>query len=106
MARVEMSAGESVPVCPGCNGVFFSRDQAELALEQGLEGVQQGPLAPILTRHPIPTEASIACPVCAEPARRTAFAEECSVEVDVCVDHGIWLDGGEFLRILKDFGRA
>ena len=104
LLRVEFSEGETAPVCPGCNGAFFTREQAETVLEMGLEGVKAGPLAPILTRHPIPTEDALQCPVCDQPARRTAFAEGCNVDVDVCVDHGIWLDGGEFPRILEAFG--
>ncbi|MCW2926670.1 MAG: hypothetical protein JWM86_638 [Thermoleophilia bacterium] len=40
-----------------------------------------------------------ACPVCRTEMARRTFAYESGVPIDVCADHGIWLDAGELQRI-------
>ena len=43
----------------------------------------------------------IPCPVCPRLMNRTNFAHVSGVIVDVCRDHGVWLDRGELERIIQ-----
>ncbi len=44
---------------------------------------------------------SIACPKCSKPMRQEMLPEQ--IEIDICADHGVWLDAGELERIRADF---
>ena len=41
----------------------------------------------------------IDCPECSSSLQRKRFFESCPVEVDVCDEHGIWLDTGEIKEL-------
>jgi Zn-finger nucleic acid-binding protein len=45
------------------------------------------------------TEGVRTCPTCGEDMNKQVFAYESGVPIDVCPDHGIWLDQGEMERI-------
>jgi Zn-finger nucleic acid-binding protein len=51
----------------------------------------------VVQRH-LCESSSMKCPKCGEPMRSTAMN---SVEIDLCEEHGLWLDKGELGRILK-----
>ncbi len=92
-----------VPICAGCNGAFFGREQAYAVMAMGLEKLMKSPLAPILKEEFLARDSDEAadCPVCQETMLRSNFSESCQVEVDVCSEHGLWLDDGELGAILK-----
>lgn len=41
----------------------------------------------------------IDCPECNSRLQRKRFFDDCPVEVDVCDEHGIWLDTGEIKEL-------
>lgn len=43
----------------------------------------------------------IKCPVCSEVMNRRDFGVDSGVVVDSCRHHGLWVDGGEFRRLLE-----
>lgn len=45
------------------------------------------------------------CPICSKMMNRVNFGAKSGVVVDVCKDHGVWLDGGE-LRHLAEWMKA
>jgi Uncharacterized protein conserved in bacteria len=42
----------------------------------------------------------VPCPVCEKLMNRKNFAQSSGVILDVCADHGVWLDRGELERVL------
>jgi hypothetical protein len=48
-------------------------------------------------------EAIVRCPTCAVEMERIEFAAISRVIIDVCPDHGVWLDAGELERIMESF---
>jgi Zn-finger nucleic acid-binding protein len=43
----------------------------------------------------------IKCPICENQMHRRAYGQLSGVIVDTCKDHGIWLDGGEFGKLIR-----
>lgn len=104
LVPVEIPEHDSkVPICAGCNGAFFGREQAYAVMAMGMEKLAGSALAPILKEEFLArdSEESADCPVCQETMLRSCFSESCKVEVDVCTEHGLWLDDGELGAILK-----
>ena len=44
-------------------------------------------------------EPVVNCPVCKKPTERKAFSADCSVALDLCSDHGVWLDSSEIKQV-------
>jgi Zn-finger nucleic acid-binding protein len=45
--------------------------------------------------------AYIPCPTCSQPMNRKNFGSISGILIDVCKDHGVWLDHGELARALE-----
>lgn len=99
---------ESITVltCPSSHGLFLDshalraavRDRSEDrsgSEEQAAEGAQGG-IAIETIDH---AEQPRACPICAGEMTKQVYAYESGVPMDVCDEHGIWLDEGELERI-------
>lgn len=41
------------------------------------------------------------CPICEKFMRRTAYGRRSGVIVDICAQHGVWLDNGELMHLLE-----
>ena len=41
------------------------------------------------------------CPVCTNVMARRNFGRKSAVIIDICPQHGTWLDGGELSRLIK-----
>jgi len=46
-------------------------------------------------------EAEVRCPTCASVMERLEFAAISRVIIDVCPEHGVWLDAGELERVIE-----
>lgn len=44
-------------------------------------------------------EPVVACPVCQEPTERKPFSDDCDVTLDLCHEHGVWLDASEIKQV-------
>jgi Zn-finger nucleic acid-binding protein len=59
--------------------------------------------APSSKAPPIDLAAPVHCPTCEGDMERLEFAAISGVVIDVCPDHGVWLDAGELERIIESF---
>jgi Zn-finger nucleic acid-binding protein len=107
-APLERRTHETIDVlaCPAGHGLLVRSDALQEALhdrsedraeheEQDAEA-SQGPVA-LATVHR--DERVRACPMCGGDMAKRVFAYESGVPIDVCADHGVWLDHGELQRI-------
>ena len=39
------------------------------------------------------------CPICGAPTTKKPFSDQCPVVLDLCHDHGVWLDASEIKQI-------
>ncbi len=94
--------GVAVEECPHCRGTWFDRGELRRAkdsadedlrwLDFDLLAAEEGSTA---------TSTERLCPRCGRPMESRAYMES-SVVVDACpVQHGVWLDDGEFTRIIE-----
>lgn len=89
--------------CAACGGLWL--DPVSLQrLSDGREA-QAGVVSVLASR--LPTVAVppgvvryVPCPQCGRLMNRKNFAQSSGVVLDVCADHGVWLDRGELERVL------
>ena len=90
-----------VEKCPQCQGMWFSK--GELSQAEEAEGVDEDWLGFDLWTDKEAFKAeksSRKCPVCSQEMATIVYGST-EVKVDYCVEeHGIWLDHGEFERII------
>ena len=41
----------------------------------------------------------VKCPVCSQLTVRKPFSDDCPVDLDLCHDHGVWLDASEIKQV-------
>lgn len=70
----------------------FSDIEKESVLRGWAEKETQTDLDPIVT-----------CPICKQKSERKPFAEDCSVILDICHDHGVWFDASEIKQVQTYF---
>ena len=44
-------------------------------------------------------EPVVNCPICGEDTERKPFSDDCAVELDLCHEHGVWLDASEIKQV-------
>lgn len=92
--------------CPSGHGVFINADSLQVAVrdrtddrpvdeEQAAELAQRSFAVKELEEG----EGVRTCPSCGKDMQKTVFAYESGVPMDVCSEHGVWLDDGELHRI-------
>lgn len=107
-AGLHTATHESVTVeaCSAGHGVFLTADALTAALhdrtsdrpeaeERSAEQQQSSASAEQLESSHAPRS----CPACAAPMQVRIFAYESGVPIDVCAEHGIWLDERELEQI-------
>jgi Zn-finger nucleic acid-binding protein len=95
--------------CPECSGLFFPPGGIMFLLEQTVQPVYEAnhELLENLQKSWYHREEVVyrKCPGCACCMNRQHFGYRSGVVVDRCMDHGDWLDGGEF-RHLAEWRKA
>ena len=92
----------TVDRCRGCRGLWFDGDEVENAIDATTRGVSTSEAAALRPRLPVtPTRLEdevryLACVRCRELMARRQAAPRSGVVIDICRDHGVWFDGGEF----------
>jgi Zn-finger nucleic acid-binding protein len=93
--------------CEKCLGLFFDPNELEVLVDSSVSHVytiDRERMAKLIeeegAENPRPVS-YIKCPVCRRLMNRRVFGVRSGVAVDVCREHGIWLDAGELGRILK-----
>jgi len=89
-------------VCPRCKGIWLATaDFRHLTSERDVYSDDSIPEE--YRRRPLPRmEPYLPCPVCRELMNRRNFRRISGVLIDVCRDHGVWLDAGE-LGAIRSF---
>jgi Zn-finger nucleic acid-binding protein len=80
--------------CTGCGGLWFDGDEAQrLKHLPGSEVLDSGD--PKKGRH-YDRRADICCPRCGKPMEKSSDWKQVHIWYEVCRDHGIFMDAGEF----------
>lgn len=93
--------------CDRCLGLFFDPGELEHVLDVSTQPPDQADRellnAMVEEGHinqgrPVKY---VKCPVCHELMNRKVYGAKSGVIVDICRDHGVWLDGGELAQLVK-----
>lgn len=95
----EIYRDSEVDVCPRCHGVWL--DLHEFDFHTSERDTFSDPSIPrVYRRPPLPVERGyIPCPRCGSLMTRQHFRDISGVLIDLCHDHGVWLDAGELEQI-------
>lgn len=88
--------------CPKCGGIWFARDELRRAKDNADEWIRwvDTDVFASATKASEPTAKK--CAECGEPMRSVLYPSS-DVRIDVCAtDHGVWLDKGEFDKIVGE----
>lgn len=96
--------GASLIECNHCGGLWLTPEGFESICERTQKdatapnwvATRSVPIAP-LDNHP---PAYLACPTCSEFMNRRNYGSSSGVIVDICKDHGVWLDHRELERVV------
>jgi Zn-finger nucleic acid-binding protein len=92
--------------CETCFGLFFDPGELQATLDIRVQHAYRidyqaiGMLAEAKRRDEY-SVTYVKCPVCGRLMNRVNFGTRSGVVVDECVDHGVWLDGGELRQLLE-----
>lgn len=93
--------------CPTCHGIFFDPGELEKLIDALVTKVQEVDAARIQaliefeTPQAEPLVQYVRCPICGDVMNRRNYGARSGVIADRCRAHGIWLDGGEFSKLLR-----
>lgn len=99
----------AIDVCVACKGRWFDGDELEHVLDMTTRGVSRAEA--VAMRSSLPTAAPepeiryLACVRCGERMARRQAAPRSGLVIDICRNHGVWFDAGEFEQFEK-FVRA
>lgn len=92
---------DAIDVCSGCGGTWYDSGEFEAHIER----MQRRGAPPAASSANTPRAEQrivyLDCPRCGEKMHRKAFDKTSGVIVDVCADHGVFLDPGELAAILR-----
>ncbi|MBT4485351.1 MAG: hypothetical protein HOC71_16920 [Candidatus Latescibacteria bacterium] len=91
--------GNDIDLCPECSGLWLdNREFKKLTSERDVFKDDSLPYEYI--KKPLPHEDTyLKCPMCETLMVRRNFRKISGILIDVCRDHGIWLDAGELEQI-------
>ncbi|HVV35483.1 MAG TPA: zf-TFIIB domain-containing protein [Acidimicrobiales bacterium] len=88
--------------CPKCGGIWFERDALTRAKDNADDFVRWIDSDVFAAAEASDDETTKACAQCGEPMRTFVYPHS-DVRVEACVaDHGVWLDKGEFDKIVSE----
>lgn len=97
--EIHRYAETELDICPKCSGLWLDTDEFNrLTLERNVYADETIPYE--YSRKPLPQEKEyLPCVRCGSLMFRKNFKRISGVLIDVCGDHGIWLDAGELEQI-------
>jgi Zn-finger nucleic acid-binding protein len=107
-APLQLREHETVQLlaCPAGHGVFINAEALQVAVRdrtedrpESEERAAEQSQRPIAIEQVEASEGVRGCPTCGEAMGKRVFAYESGVPIDVCDEHGIWLDDGELQQI-------
>jgi Zn-finger nucleic acid-binding protein len=89
--------------CERCFGLFFDHNELESLLEKSVAGtywINRQKLHSLI-QHPLHKDTVLyrKCPECSKIMQRKNYMNRSGVIMDVCLEHGVWLDAGELKQI-------
>lgn len=93
-----------VHICPSCEGTWYPKTALNAVAQAEREWLEKTEVGVVLEGDKldqIDLEAAVFCPVCEQEMKRYNYALATDVELDECIEHGIWLDDGE-LGVIMD----
>lgn len=104
-AQLEALEERGVPFrgCTACFGLFVTaRDLHEYVVRATVPAVGEAFTVLLDATLGGTSSASVRrCPDCGDPLQRLGFGEAPLVIIDMCMDHGIWLDKKELTKVLR-----
>jgi Zn-finger nucleic acid-binding protein len=90
-------------LCSDCEGCWFGFDQFDKVLRLSDLQLETSEIEPTLAfdKPGVSLEHHIKCPDCGLRMKRHVYMVDSGVVVDMCRDHGMWLDDGELTKIRK-----
>lgn len=95
--------GEATLSCPSCHGTFFPGSSLEAVLDKLRATVDPVDVQTALEEFKDRFKRSLpqavrykACPVCEQSMTRRAYGTVSGVIIDLCGDHGAWVDEAQF----------
>ncbi len=95
----------AVDGCAQCSGLFLNQ-RTMVQLLKNRHRLQPIAAALDTTGGKANTHAVAGCPECEQPMYQRRHHRKSRVVVDVCDNHGIWLDGSELSEILQSKGKG
>jgi Zn-finger nucleic acid-binding protein len=91
--------GSIIDICPECAGLWF--DAEEFGYHASERDTFTDPTIPrVYLKHPLEEKKSyLKCVRCEAVMVRRNFRKISGVLIDICRDHGVWLDAGELEQI-------
>ncbi len=99
--------GILIDVCVRCEGSWYDIGELDALVQTTREDASSGSFQP--SKPPVPRNEAfeesavnpvyIRCPHCQRIMDRRNFERRSGILVDLCLEHGVWLDGGEIQRI-------
>lgn len=96
---IGIAPSATIHACSGCHGMFVgARAWCTLVSRPELSRAIVSKLPP---RGAPPSELVrlLRCPACPREMERGRFGASSTIVIDVCIDHGMWLDSGEIAAI-------
>jgi Zn-finger nucleic acid-binding protein len=86
--------------CPQCHGMWFERDQLKRATDNANQWLRWIDFDVFAAAEASAERGDACCPACGRQMTTLVYPHS-RVKIDVCAaDHGVWLDGGEFDKIV------
>ncbi|MBN2448572.1 MAG: zf-TFIIB domain-containing protein [Phycisphaerae bacterium] len=104
---IELGSPFQFERCDRCLGIFFDPAELDAVLATAVRQVDEinlSRLNALISEQGIPEPERVQyvkCPVCGEMMGRRGCGVLSGVVADRCAVHGLWLDGGEFGKLLK-----
>ena len=91
-------------LCRECEGCWFGFEQFEKVLRLSEFELHSSEIEPTLVgdTERVSVEALALCPQCQLRMKRHIYMVDSDVTIDMCREHGMWLDDGELMKI-RDF---
>lgn len=97
--------GAVIHLCRQCEGAWYPKHSLQSITRYEKEEIEQSDLAPVLEADKlelVDLDQPVICPVCKEEMDRFAYPLAPDVELDQCLEHGMWLDDGELGTMLDE----
>jgi len=108
LQTIDINAGKEhfyIEQCSTCYGLFFDHGELNAILNATVnESIQinYSRINIIVKEYGFDDKVKYKrCPICREFMNRKNFGTQSGVIIDICKNHGIWLDGGELKKLLE-----